>query len=454
MSGDKRPSSEATFTEKMDKITGRFSNPRGSAAAKFKAHLKLDNFSETVAPPETDVDAGYQDLCRESELASMAVMLHCANDVCPMQRVWVSSYNHQIAQKTIRIAAISFGSDEIGPLGCKSTKRPLRLTKDDEIDGVGQTIVHIHPLAEGAFQFDPDRWVQPRLDAVRAAIDQGAEIISLSEFDFPIRFGETPDEIKATDTRVLQQFQAELDRAGRRVFLIAGSRHEPRNDDPRMGWNNVAKVLVSKQLDDTPLRGELKLSRIGLDHRKLVSASSAGEEVMTPIDRTIHYYETSLGVIGILICVDAYSPDVLLSLVNSRDADQAINNPDRSDLRNRIDYIFIPSYNRSRKLYYACQVLSLLCETTVVLIDGWGQNKEKKRAQVEMFVCGRAFSDIAQDSDEIGALKSDPKKETIGVWELNLDFVRNLRQRKYLGSPTWNNAEELKATISEEKTEL
>ncbi len=452
MSGYDDDTNAAEFQQTMAGIVAQISGSgaRSESGAKFQAHIQLQNFSCTHWEnfETNESENKYIELCGRAEIASFAVLMQCASDINKPTRVLLSHYDQQLNQTDIKIAAISLNRDDIDAIDGRRTDMTLCLQDDAGTADMGQAVVQPHPDADEDVKFDLDRWMEPRLGAIRHAVSSGAEIISLSEFDFPVEVGSDEVACRAADAKVLKEMQEIIDGAGRPIFLIAGSRHEPINGDRTKGWGNFAKILASKQIKTQP-QGGLQSGKLCINHAKLVSACSAGENITAPHDKAITYYETNLGVIGVLICIDAYSPNILFSLINSRRADQTMAHPDGEKMRKRLDYIIVPAYNRSRKLYYACQVLSLMCETIVVLVDGW-RREEKKPAQTALFVCGRMFSDIHESDPNVGELNQHPDNPNFQIWDLSLDYIRDHRQRKFRGTPTLNEAEKLQAVLPAE----
>ena len=179
-----------------------------------------------------------------------------------------------------------------------------------------------------------------------------------------------------------------IEEADQEVFIVAGSRHEFLKKEGQVveAWNR-AKIYANSKLANLDRAKDSPIV-FPINQEKIVSAQKAGEYINVPTPSRISYYESKIGRIGVLICVDAYSPNVIFSLLNQRD----MGSPEK------LDYILVPAFNMSRKLYYACQVLSLTCQTVVVLVDACKHSRRKK-TRLALFVGGRVFFRCSERSD-------------------------------------------------------
>ena len=213
-----------------------------------------------------------------------------------------------------------------------------------------------------------------------------------------------------------QRVQETIDSYPQPVFLVMGTRHDY-NDDSRT-CANQARIFANKILDDLP-KPDPPDDRPIL-HEKQISATKAGERISPAKVSNLQYYSTKYGNIGVLICVDAYNPTVLFSLLNSK-----------LDIElQSLDIILVPAYNLSDKLYFACQILSLLCGCYVVLIDACSESnrtdKYEKPERTELFVAGRSFYDLHRQDHSVGT-SLETSNEFIKAWDLSVDFLKLLR---------------------------
>ncbi|MEM6477815.1 MAG: hypothetical protein AAF647_02090 [Pseudomonadota bacterium] len=410
-----------SFKERYDEI---ISDIIGASGHKFKAHLLLTKFSQT---PQNFEDSAYRELARLSEAASMAVMLRSAGDlVKPERKMLLSRRDDDLALPEAILAGVSMNRHDIfaepstptspGEGRGQRDRFPLKLENHDTEGPPLSTSIH-NPDANSGFEYDFKRWMDERLEILRTCVNAGAQIITLGEFDYPPVFND------AHDREFNKEVQSLIDGAQQEVFLLAGSRHEVDRANRKViaAWNR-AKIFANTKLACHP-RAEDSPFMFPVDHEKIVPAEKAGERITIPRKPTIGYYETRLGRIGVLVCVDAYSPNVLFTLLNQR----------QLGAEEKLDYILIPAYNMSPKFYFACQVVSLACQTVVVLADSCSVSPRKKE-RVALFVGGRLFSDSSSDvtplgRESIGEIRSGEGSQDHRVWRLNRKFLIDQQQK-------------------------
>lgn len=388
----------------------------------WNAHLVLDKFSETGDPRSAgSIDGGLT-----VEQAALRIISLSARDTYRLDRKALSSFSRQngLADEEVVVASITMGRNDIGlpPGHSKETPadkiKPLRFEVDDK-----NRFTFTSVNDGGDPQYDRATWEAERLAHLDTCLDQGANIICLGEFDFP-------PEQHGVDQSI---FEAEiLKRINGRpfpVFVLAGSRHE--FNDTAGTCKNVARVIVNDLLKDTaPGRTPQNVFM----HDKIVPATKVGEVLSPPSTIEAKYYDTKLGRIAVLICVDAYNPTLMFSLIDPKLYKRTGSLHGEPD---RLDFILVPSYNFSPKLYYSCQVLSMMCNCTVLLVDAcsnWTGAKELRREESELFFNGRSFSDRRNQDDEIGERKLN--EDRVKVWSLKKNFLRAAEAEKRGDSPT------------------
>lgn len=408
----------------------------GSESQVFQAHSKLVEFSDRA--PDGKMPEGsenYNELCMSAEKAALAVLLDCANSVAePKCREKFSENKQDVERSVIRLAGISMMQCDIAKNEpAPNAALPLHMSKPTE----NHNIVAVTPDANSDALYDYKKWRDDRLERIEASLKAKANIIVIGEFDYPPFFKTQDDNDFNTRVRAL------INRFDHEIFLIAGTRHERLGKGKAQKWFNHAKIFVNKNLDTVERSDDDNLPS-PMNHAKLVPAESMGEQIDTPFPTAISYYETAFGQIAVLVCKDVYSPNVVLSLVNRKDA----------DAKDRLDYILIPSYNTSRKFYYACQVLSLISNTTVMLVDTC-DNYPGKPAHVVLFVCGRVFTDAmenppeCQDND-IGDIEIPDEHPNTRIWTLNRDYVVQQRALYKKRTPYFNEVDLFKDSLARE----
>lgn len=87
-------------------------------------------------------------------------------------------------------------------------------------------------------------------------------------------------------------------------------------------------------------------------------------------------FYTPIGAIAVLVCYDAYDPDIFLSAVRlfrqSEDTDSRF-------VHGKVDIFLVPSFNKSRKLVEMCRRLSQETESVVVYLSGDPRCSTRKR---------------------------------------------------------------------------
>lgn len=345
------------------------------------------------------------------EAASFTTIFQAASDFSKPKPENFSPPNDErfkLLYDEITFAAIGMGRNDIAPKDesprISHSNFPLRMFDTDN-----SCITIINTSAESPHQYDGNLWISERLKCIECAISEGANVISLGEFDFPIdRIGSNHFE-----TTFNYEVRQRIDRAPQPIFLVGGSRHEmSQNSDGSRYWSNTARIYYNNSIDR--IQRSVALPNPIL-HKKCVSAEKMGERLTDLGAPEINYYSTDLGAIALLICVDAHNPSLIATMINNR----------QITAHNKIDYVIVPAYNTSHKMYYSCQVLSLLTKSIVILVDACSVGK--KPTQTELFYRGVAFNDILTNSNDasnlVGKTYIPQQNSRVRIWKIKTNFL-------------------------------
>ncbi|MBO6725547.1 MAG: hypothetical protein JJ911_07805 [Rhizobiaceae bacterium] len=374
-----------------------------------RAHVTMEEYSRRGKAALNGVEL--------IEPAAFGLLLKSAADTHGADRFRLSDLNKRPAedlllQDNIVLSAIGMARNDVAALdtvdrGVANTF-PLRMA---ESNGFVAALPNYD--AEVGQHLDRADWEQARISALESSLNHGAHIISFGELDYP-PIGRSQEEISA-EARFVEKLQSRIDAVDRPVFLLAGTRHD--FDEGNNTCFNQARILTNATLRSNSRPG---LTDDPILHAKLNAANFTKESISVPKHPRVRYYSSILGKIAVLICVDAYNPAVLMSLLANRANRGA----------EQIDYVLVPSYNFSPKLYYSCQVLSLLSGSVVMLIDACRERADKP-AQTAIFVHGRLFSDLIEDHDETlgacGEFKSEAPHSPVRSCSISLDYLRETR---------------------------
>lgn len=374
----------------------------------WHAHLVLDDFSKN-GDPDSDAILGGQ---LTVEQAALRVIALCARDTYRLMPQKLSSVEKKDAldDEEVTIAAIAMGRNDIGLPEKHPDAKPADEIKPLRFRAEGD-FVFTSVNRNGDPEYDKKAWEDERLSYLDRCLKERANIICLGEFDYPPQQSGVDDESFAT--RVL----VKINGYDFPVFVVAGSRHEYVKGVP--SCHNVARIIVNDALNTAPAGYEKQSI---YKHKKIIPAAKVGERLTAPDGIIAQYYDTKLGRIAVLICVDAYNPTLMFSLFDPKLRQRGGAGEKDSD---RLDFILVPAYNFSPKLYYSCQVLSLLCKCTVLLVDAcnnWSENGELKCHEVELFFNGRSIDDRLRESGEVGS--SVANDEHLKIWRLKRNFLR------------------------------
>lgn len=330
----------------------------------------------------------------------------------------------EVLDKThIGLSAVGFGRNDIAPLrfNGRPEKAGYTLAMVKENDYCGPLV---NTTADDNNVFSHADWANQRVTALRRAIEDGGELICFGETDF------TPTSDQDLHNEHCEELQAIVDSAPQRIFLVAGTRVDVRDDKQgNKKYLHQARIFVSKKLRTW---NESRFYSNGLIyHPKQHSATRVDELIWTPSRPQILSYDTDIGKIAVLICVDAYNPNIMLSILLSKAKKQ---------LR-EIEYILVPAYNLSPKLFYACQVMSLISGNVVMLVDACAKsNRGAKPAETAIFIHGRLLSDMLADDCEkrVGELVSEAPHRPIRTARLSLDYLKQRKSEFNFATPFLN----------------
>lgn len=226
----------------------------------------------------------------------------------------------------------------------------------------------VNDAAHASRAYRPDEWIAANEAALQGAIAAEADIVCFGEFDYPSCAYE--DATKRREAEELQRrhdaaIETLIGQAQRPMLVFAGSYHKWSGDD----CTNVG-VVFRRERDR---RGHLETRQDLIEKR--TSAKSLGEVIAAAPTPQLNFFATSMARIGVLICIDAFDPGIATSIF----ANSYETNPDR------LQYILVPSYNRSSKLLQSCQMLSYYGNCVVVYVNAL---KDARHADTEVYVSG------------------------------------------------------------------
>lgn len=186
-----------------------------------------------------------------------------------------------------------------------------------------------------------------------------AAIIGLGELDYPIAI--------TADREVLPgeiEFRSQLQNfaTSRECLVVAGTYH-----DPIKHFNKA--VLFAPE------------GQAAKEHAKLRPAHKIGEAIRTPDNSELRYYDTKIGKVAILVCMDVFDLNIMFSMAKSTFA--------KIDEGGEVDYIIVPSYNKTAgdQAAAACQRLSYFTCSTVIYV-----NCTRAMPYNAIYVCGKEIT--------------------------------------------------------------
>lgn len=374
-----------------------------------RAHVVLNEFSRKGAADLNDINV--------VESASFGVLIKSASDTHAAERRRLSkprSAEELFSQENIVLSAIGMSRNDIAKMSTvqRSADKAFKFRMTEQNGFVYPALNHD---ADDEYLFDQAEWEKERLEALDVAIGNGAQIICFGENDF------IPYE--KLNTEFCEKIQARIDAKDYPIFLVAGTTHEYESNGANHSCFNRAKVFANKEVKNHERPDE------DLFVEKLNAAEHAGEKISVPERPRVQYFDTTLGRIAVLVCVDAYNPTVLISLLANR----------AKRGNDQIDYVLVPSYNQSAKLYYSCQVLSLVAGCVVMLVDACSESeKEEKPAETAVFVHGRLFSDLVTENADVGQYETESPHSPVRSCNISLDYLNELRATENAATPFLN----------------
>jgi predicted amidohydrolase len=299
---------------------------------------------------------------REFDLAATVLMVKAGGTIHSLKRL-VTADRTNIADLAGAMSIATFVSNRV----LVNWEQATEPTEDAPFylgarNGLPSSGLKVNSQAFVEHQYNQEAWIEKNQWAIDTALTEGSDVVCLGEFDFPPL--DIDGEIRS------QEESAELNRAhrewitsrllqhGKPALIFAGSSH----DWTEHGCVNVGEVFIA---DDDGRGLKVHPQR----YLKRVAAGGLGETLTQVTSPLLPYFGTSLGMIAVLICVDAFDPGVIMSIVaSSRGID-------------RVGMILVPSYNPSERLVRSCQQLSYLANCSVVYVNALETARHRK-AQV------------------------------------------------------------------------
>jgi hypothetical protein len=299
--------------------------------------------------------------------------------------------------------------------------------------------------------FDPNVWINARIsEAAYVLREHHPEFICFPEFAFPPTLilqgagatfdgagfayqnkAKTKDDETPVSKMFSERFSCAFDTNYPRPFCFFGTFH------CRTTLSNVGVVLPSEFGKNCTYSMETAYGslseEIGSKIRKEVfppffltkkfPAKRAGEKVSVPVDGGIEIFESSAGNAVFLICAEALD-------VN---ASNAIIRYNKLSFGSRIDYVFVPSFNRSNELLAACQELSLLAGCVVLYVNVDGKYENAFDVSVQLPTSAVYIAGVC-----ISSSKDSRLSKTIGIDCRFYSFMRDtVLGRDKLKSEEW-----------------
>jgi predicted amidohydrolase len=197
-------------------------------------------------------------------------------------------------------------------------------------------------------RYNQSEWIKKNQRAIDRALRKGANVICLGEFDFPpVDYAATFVDLarsEAANEKHRGWIEERLKKHGKPAIVFAGSSHQW----TQHGCANIGEIFIA----DYNGNGAIHVHR--QNYNKRVTAGGLGELLHQTTSPILKYFGTSLGKVACLICIDAFDPGVVMSLIaSSRGID-------------RVGIVLVPSYNPSERLVRSCQQLSYHANCTVV----------------------------------------------------------------------------------------
>lgn len=299
---------------------------------------------------------------REFDLAATVLMVKAGGTIHKLRRL-ITADRTNISDLQGAMGIATYVSNRV----LVDWDRPTEQTREYPFylgarPGPPSTGLKVNGRASVENQYDQQDWIKSNQRAIDEALTGEANVVALGEFDFPPHDVDgvliNPGDSAAAIEGHREWIKGRLAKHGRPALVFAGSSHEWAGH----GCVNVGEVFIA---DDDGRGLQVHHHR----YRKRVAAGGLGETLTQVTSPLLPYFGTSFGKIAVLICIDAFDPGVIMSMVAS---------PRGID---RVGMILVPSYNPSERLVRSCQQLSYLANCCVVYVNAMGSARHTK-AQV------------------------------------------------------------------------
>lgn len=346
---------EDDFNQTLDRILERFDSSRSALTQ------QLVQFARRRAEAAATSDDGNQaprfNVQEDIQISALSAIVQASKDMNNLDFLWGDTSpafsSEHLEKKVVSIALVNRARKDIQLEGDGTGDRMRSRTFGWKKTHLTNTITENNRVDQ-QYKYDPQKWVEELLDALRQAVDAGANIICFGEFDYPPRFMR-----EYSERRFRSDVSKIIDASSEPVILFAGSRHERArtkdHGEHEFHAHNVGHVFLNKAILKS--QGTINGAR-ELKIYKRTPASKVGEQLSRRLGTTIQGYRTLLGRISFLICADAYDPTIGFEFF-AKSADATV----------KPEITLVPSYNVSTRLAGMCEVLSLLTNSVVVLLD-------------------------------------------------------------------------------------
>jgi hypothetical protein len=145
----------------------------------------------------------------------------------------------------------------------------------------------------------------------------------------------------------------------------------------------ITREAFDKKVDEVDVKISYDRIAAPIFQRKRYPARSIPEHTRVPATRDFDIYTMPFGKVAMLICSDVVDLNQSLSVVR-------YNRTSRS--QPPIDFVLVPSYNRSPVLVSMCRELSFFANATVVLVNA--NPKDVGAPPTDIFCCGHSFDEL------------------------------------------------------------
>jgi hypothetical protein len=263
-----------------------------------------------------------------------------------------------------------------------------------------------------------ERWMEERLEELKIAIDAEADVICFGEFAYPPPpvdpSGSTIeamqrciDRRKDFETRVIDMIEeARENNKSYQPFVFLGSYHcllTMYGIGIVYPWGtNRTEVMASTSddigNDEQDVKSKVEKLNAPVLYRKRFPARRVGESTRVPATMNVDVYETSFGRVAIMLCSDVLDLNQFM----------AIRRHNANSQRGPIDFVLVPSYNRSTKLASMCRELSYAARCAVVLVNA--NPKRPDFPGTDIYVCGLTASQLRKHTLGGKVLPERPKR--------------------------------------------